>query len=319
MANVKAHRYGAFMLTRIAAIFAVLVTAVAVGLFGISQSSTGTSPAAATQKGGTHPVQTVTICHATGSQSHPYVQLDDVPAFQIAFGIGHGAHTYDIWAGFLFNLHGTVLHVPAHGDQSILRNHCHIPGETPPPTVNPCPTVTVTVTASPSAGRWTESPSPNPQCPTATATTTSTVTATTTATSTATATSTVTGPTSTVTVTLPFVPQTGCPPPNLFNAIRGGRHNDNLVGTPCRDVIAGHNGNDRLFGAAETDIIFGGRGNDFIEGDSGRDILRGGFNDDRINAVDGAPGDRVIGGVGRDVCIIDAGDSARQCERVVRR
>ena len=49
------------MITRFAAIVAVLVAAVAVVLFGVNQSSTGTAPSASAPKGGNHPVQKITI------------------------------------------------------------------------------------------------------------------------------------------------------------------------------------------------------------------------------------------------------------------
>lgn len=245
------------MITRLAALVAVLVASVAVIVFGISQSSQAGHPSASKA-----PVKKVTICHFTSENaSHPYNEIS-IDAKQIVNGNGHGGHVFDIWPSFQFELKdGTVVTVPAHGDQSILNAHCTIPGETETAT----PTETTGTPTQPGG---------------------------------------------------PFVPSTDCPPANLFNAIRGTRKDDHLVGTPCQDVMAGHNGNDTLFGAAESDIIFGGRGKDTINGGTGRDSLRGGFNDDRINAVDGAPGDRVIGGVGRDVCTIDQGDRVRQCERV---
>jgi RTX calcium-binding nonapeptide repeat (4 copies) len=287
--------------TRIAAIMAVLVATAGVGLFGLSQSSTGTTPKTEPPSG---PVKKVTICHATGSQSNPYVEIT-VPGFQFVYGVGHGGHTYDIWPSFQYKLKdGTIVTVPAHGDQSILKDGCEVPGHTP----EPCPTVTVTVTASPSAPAKTKPT----QCPTVTATATATETTTETATATATVTVTAT-PTAG-----PFVPSTGCPPPNLFNAIRGNRRDNTMVGTPCRDVMAGHGGTDTMFGAAETDIMLGQRGNDRLDGGTGIDTIRGGFGNDVLRSNDGTPGDRMIGGLGRDVCIIDPGDSAKQCERVIR-
>lgn len=312
------------MYKRLAAILAVLVAFVAVILYGITQANTTASADA--PKTETGPVTKVTICHFTSIHaSHPYNEIT-VPAFQFVFGVGHGGHQYDIWPAFKITLHGHVFDVPAHGNQSILRNHCVIPGETPP--VTPCPTVTTTVTATVTVTaqpgkKTTPSVPPCSPTPTATVTTTETTTVTPnpteTVTATTTATATVTGPTSTVTVTLPFVPSTGCPPPNLFNAIRGNHAGNNMVGTPCRDVMAGHGGGDTMFGAAETDIMIGGRGNDRIDGGTSPDIIRGGFGNDRLISNDGTPGDRLVGGIGRDICIIDPGDIARQCERVIKK
>lgn len=288
------------------------ILVIAIGISESSQSSAGAAP-----KTGTHPVEKVTICHFTSIHAeHPYNEIT-IDAKQIVNGNGHGAHVYDIWPTFQYRLHdGTIVTVPSHGNQEILRNHCRIPGE-PTETVSPCPTVTVTVTATPD---WKTHPTEHPtQCPTATVTATATATSTVTSTTTATATATVTGPTSTVTVTTPFVPSTDCPPPNLVNVVRGTGKNDNLVGTPCRDGMLGHKGNDLMLGAAANDVLLGGRGRDRLDGGTGTDVLRGGFNNDILVSNDGTPGDRLIGGQGQDLCIIDPGDKAKSCERTITR
>ena len=168
---------------RIAAILAVLVAFAAVVLYGATQANT-TASADAPKTGSGEPVKKVTICHFTSIHaSHPYNEIE-IDAKQIVNGNGHGAHQYDIWGSFKYELkNGTIITVPSHGNQDILKNHCGIPGETPPPTVSPCPTVTVTVTADPGKTH----PTPT-QCPTVTATATATSTVTSTATATATVT-----------------------------------------------------------------------------------------------------------------------------------
>jgi RTX calcium-binding nonapeptide repeat (4 copies) len=296
------------MYTRIASIVAVLAMGIFVIAIGVGESSS-----AGPSKTETGPVKKVTICHFTSIHaSHPYNEIT-IDAKQIVTGNGHGDHVFDIWPSFQYRLkNGTIVTVPSHGNQAILRNHCRLPGQTTPP-VTPCPTVTVTVTANPDRTQPTEPPcSPTP-------TTTVTVTPNPTETSTVTATATVTA-TSTVTATPtagPFVPSTGCPPPNLVNVVRGTRRGDNLVGTPCRDGMPGHGGNDLILGAANNDVLFGQRGADRLDGGAGTDVLRGGFGNDRLVGTDGER-DLLIGGVGRDICIADAIDRTTSCE-VVRR
>lgn len=118
------------MITRLAAIFAVLVAAIAVTIFGINQSSTAGHSSG--------PVDKVTVCHATSSTHHPYSRIS-IPASQIVLGYGHGAHGGDVWASFQVEINGVVITVPSQGDQSVLPN-CHVPQGSPTPTASPSPT-----------------------------------------------------------------------------------------------------------------------------------------------------------------------------------
>ena len=82
---------------------------------------------------------------------------------------------------------------------------------------------------------------------------------------------------------------------------------DDLQGTPDRDIIIGLAGDDMIEGLGDLDRICGGdgddvlRGNrdkDFLDGQGGRDrVLGGGEND---NARGGGGRDRVVGGSGHD-------------------
>src|SRR6478736_585042 len=68
----------------------------------------------------------VTVCHATGSETNPYVKLDNVQLVQFFGQNGHADHEGDIWAAFDYYTregHGdewTLVHQAAHGDQSLL-------------------------------------------------------------------------------------------------------------------------------------------------------------------------------------------------------
>ena len=124
---------------------------------------------------------------------------------------------------------------------------------------------------------------------------------------------------------------------------------DHLVGTPGRDVICGQGGNDTIFGGGDGDLLLGGGGADVIRGGTGADVIRGGVGDDvlrggkghdevrgehgndrvvggigrdrlfggaqsdTLRARDGVPYDRVDGGTGVDLCVVDASDVRRGC------
>lgn len=70
--------------------------------------------------------------------------------------------------------------------------------------------------------------------------------------------------------------------------ISGTAGNDNLEGTPGRDVIVGRGGNDRIDGAGGSDLICGNKGDDRIVGGYGNDVLAGGDGNDKVF---GGPGD----------------------------
>lgn len=94
--------------------------------------------------------------------------------------------------------------------------------------------------------------------------------------------------------------------------------NDRLTGTFGADVIEGGVGSDTLSGSKGNDKVGGGPGNDFLRDESGDDRLVGGAGNDTLMAQDGKGGDVVSGGMGRDVCYADRGDTVFGCERIVR-
>lgn len=90
--------------------------------------------------------------------------------------------------------------------------------------------------------------------------------------------------------------------------IIGTAGDDNLDGTPQRDVIVGRGGNDTINGRGGNDLVcagkrrdtvFGGGGNDRIKGGRGSDVLLGDSGDDRL--LGGAAEDALFGGPGADV------------------
>ena len=67
----------------------------------------------------------VTVCHATGSSSNPYVKLENVPLVQFLGNNGHADHSNDIWAAFSYVKRTgaetwETVNVPAQGDTSLL-------------------------------------------------------------------------------------------------------------------------------------------------------------------------------------------------------
>ena len=88
----------------------------------------------------------VPVCHHTGSGSNPYVSIVvDVHSVGTAKTLGgHSVHSGDIWPAYSYNGVG----YPAHGDQSILANGCHVP-PTQEPTEEPTQPPTQEPTESP--------------------------------------------------------------------------------------------------------------------------------------------------------------------------
>jgi Ca2+-binding RTX toxin-like protein len=83
--------------------------------------------------------------------------------------------------------------------------------------------------------------------------------------------------------------------------IAGTRHDDVLVGTPGRDVIAAYAGDDEVLGLDGNDIICTGKGDDVIRGGGGNDQIAGRRGNDLLtggsghNVIDPGPGnDRFI-------------------------
>ena len=133
---------------------------------------------------------------------------------------------------------------------------------------------------------------------------------------------------------------TASPAPSPLNCndggvIKGDVNNNVLQGTNGDDVICGLAGNDKLKGRGGNDDVRGGLGDDALRGQSGDDFLSADQGDDRVF---GGPGsDQLNGGPDKDVlnafdevggnddvnggfegegdlCLIDAGDSAHNCD-----
>ena len=135
---------------------------------------------------------------------------------------------------------------------------------------------------------------------------------------------------------------TAAPAPSSLNcydqgAITGDVNDNTLQGTTGDDLICGLGGNDKLKGRGGNDDLRGATGDDQLRGQSGDDFLSADQGDDRVfggpgedqlnggpdkdflNSVDSVGGnDDVNGGIeGRDdQCLIDAGDTAANCESV---
>jgi hypothetical protein len=118
--------------------------------------------------------------------------------------------------------------------------------------------------------------------------------------------------------------------------VYGGAGNDRLLGGDGQDLLAGENGNDGLWGGGGNDRLLGRAGRDQLRGGFGADRLGGGSgNDDLVagpgkNFLSGNPGndrldarnrarDRVIGGAGADLAILDRFDIVTFVERLLRR
>lgn len=115
---------------------------------------------------GSSPEVKVTLCHATASESNPYVTVN-VSGNSVEnkdnWLNGHGGHANDIWPAFTLK-DGTP--VAAQGDQAILANDCNIPKptETPvPPTATPVPPTPTT--PGPTPTNTVVPPGPTPTTP----------------------------------------------------------------------------------------------------------------------------------------------------------
>jgi Ca2+-binding RTX toxin-like protein len=92
----------------------------------------------------------------------------------------------------------------------------------------------------------------------------------------------------------------------IINTINGTSGNDELEGTPDKDIINGLGGNDEIEGKGDDDQLFGGAGNDEIEGGDGDDFLDGGSGNDELEGDKG--NDQLFGGAGNDELEGDDGD-----------
>jgi Ca2+-binding RTX toxin-like protein len=89
--------------------------------------------------------------------------------------------------------------------------------------------------------------------------------------------------------------------------------NDHLGGD-VEGILAGE-GDDELVGGVGANDIDGNAGSDVIDPGPGNDVVHGGSGNDRIHARDGAV-DQIYCGAGNDQAILDAFDSATDCEDV---
>lgn len=89
--------------------------------------------------------------------------------------------------------------------------------------------------------------------------------------------------------------------------IKGTNRSEKLRGTPASDWIRALGGNDKVYGLA---------GNDTLDGGAGRDLIDGGKGNDVLASRDGARGDLVRCGPGRDKAFIDLRDRVSACEEV---
>ena len=81
--------------------------------------------------------------------------------------------------------------------------------------------------------------------------------------------------------------------------IAGDSGDDDLVGTPGKDVIVTFEGDDRVKGKGGNDRICAGKGRDTVSGVKGKDRLFGGPGPDKLNG--GPDKDRCDGGPGNDI------------------
>ena len=110
-------------------------------------------------------------------------------------------------------------------------------------------------------------------------------------------------------------------PPTCFGkpaTVVGTPGNDQLGGTPSRDVIIALAGDDRIGGAGGDDLICAGSGADLVYAEAGSDRVSGGPGDDQLLGGNGR--DRLDGGPGTDGCTGGAGRNLlRRCEGRARK
>ncbi|MFM8411626.1 MAG: hypothetical protein ACKOCT_15285, partial [Alphaproteobacteria bacterium] len=115
--------------------------------------------------------------------------------------------------------------------------------------------------------------------------------------------------------------------PSEASILLGGLGNDHLALSKPGSAAFGGPGNDEIVVSAAGTAANGGFGNDrlvaetagetLLVGGPGRDVLVGGSGTTRINALDGARGDRVVCGSAANLVIADEGDELTgPCTRV---
>ena len=82
--------------------------------------------------------------------------------------------------------------------------------------------------------------------------------------------------------------------------VLGGEGNDTITGLGGVDALSGEDGNDTISGGEGDDIITGTLGNDTLSGEGGNDYIDGGEDDDTLSGGTGV--DTLIGGNGTDTC-----------------
>ena len=93
--------------------------------------------------------------------------------------------------------------------------------------------------------------------------------------------------------------------------------NDQISTGDGRDFICAGDGDDQIYEGNGADRVLAGRGADQVDGDHGADVIRGGPGDDNLRSPWGSD-DSVIGGPGRDWCLVDRWASFAECEPGVR-
>ncbi|MDX6680652.1 MAG: hypothetical protein QOG94_691 [Solirubrobacteraceae bacterium] len=84
------------------------------------------------------------------------------------------------------------------------------------------------------------------------------------------------------------------------DVITGGEGNDTITGLGGNDTLDGNQGNDTISGGEGNDTITGSEGNDSLSGEGGNDFVDGGDNDDTLSGGTGT--NTLIGGPGTDTC-----------------
>jgi Ca2+-binding RTX toxin-like protein len=106
--------------------------------------------------------------------------------------------------------------------------------------------------------------------------------------------------------------------------IRGGQGDDAAAGTyqglcggDGSDIVKGQADDDSVEGADQNDKLYGGQGADYLGdgGATGPQCQTSEPGNDFLKSRDGVSGnDIAAGGVGTDTCVVDAGDTALNCE-----
>ncbi|MEL6476243.1 MAG: calcium-binding protein [Pseudomonadota bacterium] len=94
------------------------------------------------------------------------------------------------------------------------------------------------------------------------------------------------------------------------DTLAGGEGNDTLYGGADYDILYGGGGDDHIYTGSSFNDAYGGSGNDSINGNSdGSEFIYGGADDDTLTGG-GGNGDRLYGGTGADIFVINDGDGA---------